>query len=83
MGERRLIALTRGHRMKCLLRRMLDPEEFLSSYGVRSVSKFHKAHPYVLNVGGEDKVVNYEPARIANQLVWRQLKLARSHLVSD
>src|SRR4029077_819429 len=48
--------------MKCLLRRMLDPEEFLSDYGVRSVSKFHQTHPYVLTVRGEDKVVNYEPA---------------------
>ena len=62
MGERRLVALTRGHRMKCLLRRMLDPEEFLSDYGVRSVSKYHQAHPYVLTVRGEEKVVNYEPA---------------------
>ncbi len=61
VGERRLIALTRGHRMKCLLRRMLDPEEFLSDYGVRSVSKFHKDHPYVLNVRGEEKVISYEP----------------------
>jgi hypothetical protein len=60
-GERRLIALTRGHRMKCLLRRMLDPEEFLSDYGVRSVSKFHKDHPYMVTVRGEEKVVSYEP----------------------
>ena len=49
-GERRLVALTRGHRMKCLLRRMLDPNEFLSDYGIRSLSKFHKEHPYVLQV---------------------------------
>jgi hypothetical protein len=62
MHERRLLALTRGHRMKCLLRRMLDPEEFLSDYGVRSVSKYHKEHPYVLNVRGEEKIVSYEPA---------------------
>ncbi len=62
MGERRLVALTRGHRMKCLLRRMLDPDEFLSDYGVRSVSKYHKDHPYVLTVRGEERVVNYEPA---------------------
>ncbi|MEP6698332.1 MAG: glucosidase [Verrucomicrobiota bacterium] len=62
MGERRLVALTRGHRMKCLLRRMLDPEEFLSDYGVRSVSKYHRDHPYVLTIHGEEKVVNYEPA---------------------
>lgn len=61
-GERRLVAITRGHRMKCLLRRMLDPNEFLSDYGVRSLSKFHEAHPYTLTIRGEEKVVNYEPA---------------------
>jgi hypothetical protein len=47
--------------MKCLLRRMLDPEEFLSDYGVRSLSKYHQTHPYVLDVHGEEKVVSYEP----------------------
>ncbi len=62
MGERRLIALTRGHRMKCLLRRMLDPAEFLSDFGVRSMSKYHQDHPYVLEVRGERRVMNYEPA---------------------
>ncbi len=67
-GERRLIALVRGHRMKRLLRRMLDPEEFLSPYGIRSLSKFHRDHPYVLNVGGEDKVVSYEPAESQTHL---------------
>jgi hypothetical protein len=61
-GSRRLFALTRGHRMKCLLRRMLDPNEFLSPFGVRSVSKYHQEHPYVLDVHGSQKVVNYEPA---------------------
>jgi len=61
MGERRLVALTRGHRMKCLLRRMLDPAEFLSDHGVRSMSKYHKDHPYVLTVRGEQMVVNYAP----------------------
>src|SRR5204862_1374994 len=62
MRERRLVALTRGHRMKCLLRRMLDPEEFLSDYGIRSVSKYHRDHPYRLTIEGEEKVVNYQPA---------------------
>src|SRR6266403_1972023 len=58
MKELRLVALTRGHRMKCLLRRMLDPEEFLSDYGVRSLSKFHQAHPYSITVRGEEKIVS-------------------------
>ncbi len=62
MHETRLVALTRGHRMKCLLRRMLDPDEFLSDYGIRSVSKYHRDHPYRLTVRGEEKIVNYEPA---------------------
>ncbi|MEO5754361.1 MAG: glucosidase [Chthoniobacterales bacterium] len=61
-GDRRLVALTRGHRMKCLLRRMLDPDEFLSDYGVRSLSKFHRDKPYVIELRGERKVVEYEPA---------------------
>jgi len=61
MKERRLIALTRGHRMKCLLRRMLDPNEFLSDYGVRSLSKYHHDHPYSVTIRGEEKVVSYEP----------------------
>jgi hypothetical protein len=68
MGARRLVALTRGHRMKCLLRRMLDPEEFLSPYGVRSVSKFHKDHPYILNARGEEKIVSYEPGESETSL---------------
>jgi hypothetical protein len=60
-GDRRLIAVTRGHRMKCLLRRMLDAAEFLSDYGVRSVSKFHAEHPYVLREDGVERVVRYDP----------------------
>ena len=67
-GERHLVALTRGHRMKCLLRRMLDPNEFLSPYGVRSLSKFHKENPYVLDVDGSQKTVNYEPSESQTNL---------------
>ncbi len=62
MGERRLLALARGHRMKRVLRRMLDPEEFLSEYGIRSVSRYHAAHPYMLDADGMRHAVAYEPA---------------------
>jgi Mannosylglycerate hydrolase MGH1-like glycoside hydrolase domain/Glycosyl hydrolase family 63 C-terminal domain len=61
-GERRLIALTRGHRMKRLLRRMLEPNEFLSDYGIRSMSKYHQENHYVLECHGPAYVVTYERA---------------------
>ncbi|HEV7664667.1 MAG TPA: glucosidase, partial [Chloroflexota bacterium] len=61
-GERRLLSLVRGSRMKSILKRMLDPAEFLSDFGIRSVSKFHAAHPYVLELGGERYGIRYEPA---------------------
>jgi hypothetical protein len=62
MGERRLLALVHGHRMKALLRRMLDPGEFLSDHGIRSTSAVHRLHPFVLAFGGQDHTVDYEPA---------------------
>lgn len=61
MQERRLVALLRGHRMKAILKRVLDPAEFLSEYGVRALSKVYGAHPYELKVGDEKHIVNYEP----------------------
>jgi hypothetical protein len=60
-GERRLLSLLRGHRMKCLLRRMLDESEFLSPHGVRSLSRYHRDHPYTLRADGETRTVGYLP----------------------
>jgi hypothetical protein len=62
LGERSLLSLLRGHRMKRLLVRMLDESEFLSDYGVRSLSKHHLDHPYVLDIGGTINTLTYEPA---------------------
>ncbi|HWJ36360.1 MAG TPA: hypothetical protein VNR70_13905 [Steroidobacteraceae bacterium] len=61
-GQRRLLSLLRGHRMKKLLRRMLDESEFLSDYGVRAMSRAHLERPYVLRVDGADLTVRYVPA---------------------
>jgi hypothetical protein len=61
LGNRRLIALVRGRRIKQLLKRLLDPNEFLSPFGIRSVSKFHAEHPYELSVDGSTHRVDYEP----------------------
>jgi hypothetical protein len=60
-ADQRLLSLLRGHRMKALLRRMLDESEFLSPYGVRALSKYHQDHPYVLEVGGNSFSIDYEP----------------------
>ncbi len=58
-GERRLLSLLRGHRMNMILKRMLDESEFLSEYGVRSLSRYHKDHPYVFEHEGFKSVVTY------------------------
>ncbi|MDQ6660890.1 MAG: glucosidase, partial [Chloroflexota bacterium] len=67
-GERRLLSLVRGHHMKRLLRRMLDPDEFLGNYGIRSLSKYHADHPYTLDVGGIAYTVRYDPAESRTEL---------------
>jgi hypothetical protein len=60
-GERHLLSLLRGHRMKKLLQRMLDETEFLSDYGVRALSRHHLEHPYVLAINGDQHEVRYVP----------------------
>ncbi|MCL6260390.1 glucosidase [Aquiflexum sp. TKW24L] len=59
--KRRLFALLRGHRMKSILNKMLDPNEFLSDYGVRSLSKFHLKKPYSVRLNGDQLTVRYTP----------------------
>ena len=61
VGNRRLVALVAEERMKNLLQRMLDPSEFLSPFGIRSLSKFHCEHPYEFQVGSITHRVDYEP----------------------
>jgi hypothetical protein len=67
-GERHLLSLLRGHRMKRLLSRMLDETEFLSEYGVRSLSKFHEQNPYVFQHAGHEIEVHYVPGECASAL---------------
>ena len=60
-GKRHLIALLRGHRMKRLLKHMLNEDEFLSPGGIRGLSREHADNPYILHVGNEEFRVDYEP----------------------
>lgn len=59
--ERHLLSLLRGHRMKCLLKRMLDKAEFLSDFGIRALSKVHEKNPYKLYANGSEFSVKYVP----------------------
>lgn len=67
-ADRRLLSLVRAHRMQALLKRALDPDEFLSEHGLRSLSKFHKDHPYVLSIGGQSRIADYEPGESTSSL---------------
>ena len=61
---RHLLSLLRGHRLKRILSRMLDESEFLSPYGVRSLSKYHEEHPFRLQLENIEFNVKYTPGRI-------------------
>lgn len=60
-GERRLLAVAYRERLERVLKIMLDENEFLSPHGIRSLSRFHKDNPFILNTDGEEHRVGYEP----------------------
>jgi hypothetical protein len=62
MAERGIFALVNPQRLRRILSKMLDESEFLSPYGIRSISKFHERHPYVVQVNGQEYRVDYLPA---------------------
>ena len=62
VAERGIIALVRPDRLRRILSRMLDEDEFLSPFGIRAVSRYHAEHPYLFRVHGEEYRVDYLPA---------------------
>jgi hypothetical protein len=67
-GVRRLLALPSRERLERVLRYLLDESEFLSPYGIRSVSRVHRQHPYELNVDGTIHRVDYDPGESSTGL---------------
>jgi len=66
--EALLLSLTRGSRLKKLLRRMLDESEFLSDYGIRSVSKVHETAPFRIEWAGMASELPYWPGESRSKL---------------
>ncbi len=66
--QRHLLSLVSRGRLVRVLEKLLDENEFLSPHGIRSVSKFHEAHPYTLQVDGNQYRVGYEPAESSTGL---------------
>ena len=60
-GGSRLLAIPSRERLQRILAYVLDEEEFLSPYGIRSLSKVHEKHPFVLHAGGQEHRVSYLP----------------------
>jgi hypothetical protein len=56
-----LLAVPSKQRLERVLTYLFDPAEFLSPFGIRSLSKFHEQHPYRLNLGLQQHEVRYEP----------------------
>jgi hypothetical protein len=61
VAERGILAMLNPERLRRILSKMLDENEFLSPYGIRSLSKFHEGNPYILHVGGQEYRVDYLP----------------------
>jgi hypothetical protein len=64
LGTRHVLAVVDPDQMRRILQRVLDPAEFLSPFGLRSLSKYHERHPFVFN----DSEVGYEPAESVGRL---------------
>jgi hypothetical protein len=62
VNERDIFALVNPDRLRRILSRMLDENEFLSPYGIRALSRYHADHPYIWNVRGQQFRVDYLPA---------------------
>ncbi len=62
LAGRSVLSLVTPERLRRILTKMLDENEFLSPYGIRALSRFHQDHPYVFRVEGQDHRVDYLPA---------------------
>ena len=62
VGDRGIAALVNPVRLRRILSKMLDENEFLGKYGIRALSRYHAEHPYVFQIEGRELQVGYLPA---------------------
>jgi hypothetical protein len=67
-GNRRLLALLTDDKLRRVLRYLLDEQEFLSPFGIRSLSRYHHEHPYAFSLDGAEHRVDYAPAESTSGL---------------
>jgi hypothetical protein len=67
-AERRLFSIADRNQLQRILQVMLDENEFLSPYGIRALSAYHREHPFVLELEGQRHSVNYEPGESSTGL---------------
>jgi hypothetical protein len=87
-GVRRLLSIVTREELPRVLRLMLDEAEFLSPYGVRALSRYHRDHPYTLSIDGMECQVRYEPAESSTETFqddpyWRDLVLFYKYFHGD
>jgi hypothetical protein len=68
VGERRLLAVVWPSRLRRVLTKLFDEAEFFGPHGIRSLSRFHRDHPYSLTVDGRTYTIGYEPAESQSEL---------------
>jgi hypothetical protein len=66
LADRYIAALVNEDRLRRILTRVLDENEFLSPYGIRALSRYHEDHPYIVYVDGQEYRVKYVPAESDN-----------------
>jgi hypothetical protein len=68
VAERGIISLVDENKLRRIMSRMLDENEFLSPYGIRALSRYHQDHPYVFSVQDREYKVKYLPAESDNEI---------------
>lgn len=66
--DRRLLSVVDPERLRRVLAKMLDEQEFLGPHGIRAVSRYHHDHPYMLHLDGQTHSISYEPAESSSGL---------------